>query len=538
MIKNSSGGFTFEISPSEQFERFLILGTEGGTFYASETKVTEQACAQAKAYIQAEPQAALDRIVEVSQRGRAARNEPAILALALVAAHAPAGVKAQVKDALPKVCRTGTHLLHFCQYVSSQRGWGRSVKRAVAYWYTSKTADRLAYQLVKYQSRDGWSHRDVLRCAHPVTDDPGQQAAFRWVVGGMAALGERVTEHPHTGKSRVMPSVRADLPKLIHGFEVLKGNPVPSKACKLIRDYGLTREMVPTQLLNEASVWEALLENMPLTATIRNLGKMSALDLLRPLSEASKCVVARLSSSEYIRNSRVHPIQILTAMRVYASGCGVKGDLRWSPVSSVLTALEKAFYMAFENVTPVNKPVVLALDVSASMGTKINGNVLRSCEITAAMALIWARTEPETEIYGFGDTFRPLGITGQMSLDEAMKRTVAANFGSTDISLAIKHARQKRWRLGGLVVMTDNEVNVGTHPHKEMADYRRRYSPEARLVVMATALNKFTVADPQDKLSMDVCGFSTAAPKLINDFIRGSAGPSGTPVEESDDPTE
>ena len=40
----------------------------------------------------------------------------------------------------------------------------------------------------------------------------------------------------------------------------------------LVREHRLTREMVPTELLAQPVVWEALLDGMPLTALIRNLG--------------------------------------------------------------------------------------------------------------------------------------------------------------------------------------------------------------------------------------------------------------------------
>jgi hypothetical protein len=69
--------------------------------------------------------------------------------------------------ALPQVARTGTHLFHFLGYVEAFRGWGTGLRRAVAAWYTAKPAQALAYQAVKYQQRDGWSHRDALRLAHP-----------------------------------------------------------------------------------------------------------------------------------------------------------------------------------------------------------------------------------------------------------------------------------------------------------------------------------------------------------------------------------
>ena len=37
---------------------------------------------------------------------------------------------------------------------------------------SSREADDLALQVVKYQQRDGWSHGDLLRLAHPKAPEP------------------------------------------------------------------------------------------------------------------------------------------------------------------------------------------------------------------------------------------------------------------------------------------------------------------------------------------------------------------------------
>jgi 60 kDa SS-A/Ro ribonucleoprotein len=59
---------------------------------------------------------------------------------------------------------------------------------------------------------------------------------------------------------------------------------------------------------------------------------------------------------------------VLIAGKVYAQGQGEKGSLTWQPVPKVIDALDPAFYATFQNVEPCGKPVLLALDVSGSMG--------------------------------------------------------------------------------------------------------------------------------------------------------------------------
>ena len=112
---------------------------------------------------------------------------------------------------------------------------------------------------------------------------------------------------------------------------------------------------VPTEFLDSADVWAALLESMPLTAMVRNLGNMSKSGLLTPNSEAASTVVTRLGDQTRLRKSRVHPISVLMARKVYELGRGIKGSGVWTPAPSVVAALDEAFYAAYGNVTPIGE---------------------------------------------------------------------------------------------------------------------------------------------------------------------------------------
>src|SRR5688500_6164595 len=113
-------------------------------------------------------------------------------------------------------------------------------------------------------------------------------------------------------------------------------------------------------------------------------------------------VVRKLKDETALKRSRIHPLAVLVAQKIYAQGHGDKGALKWSPVSAVVDALDAAVYARFSNVEPYRKPVRLALDVSGSMAcSQIAGSCISAREASAAMALITAATEPEHEIIGF-----------------------------------------------------------------------------------------------------------------------------------------
>ena len=95
-------------------------------------------------------------------------------------------------------------------------------------------------------------------------------------------------------------------------------------------------------------MWAALLENMPMTAMIRNLGKMSAINLLKPLSSHAALVCKRLKDEVLLKKARIHPFNVLLALKTYESGSGDKGKLKWEVNQTIVQALDDAFYASFK----------------------------------------------------------------------------------------------------------------------------------------------------------------------------------------------
>jgi 60 kDa SS-A/Ro ribonucleoprotein len=115
-VPNSAGGYAWQVDDWTRFDRFLVLGAEGGTYYIGERDLIKENHGALVRCIQADGLRAVHRIVEISESGRAPKNDPAIFALALVAAHGQAEAKALAFQSLAKVCRIGTHLFHFSEY--------------------------------------------------------------------------------------------------------------------------------------------------------------------------------------------------------------------------------------------------------------------------------------------------------------------------------------------------------------------------------------------------------------------------------------
>ena len=519
-VANSGGGYAWPVDAWTRLDRFLVLGSEGGTFYIGERQLTQENAQAVVECLAEDGPRLVRRIVEVSVAGRAPKNDPALFALAIAAGLGDAGTKAAVWAALPQVARTATHLFHWLQYLKAFRGWGRGVRRAVAGWYTAKPATDLMYQVLKYPSRDGWAHRDALRLSHPKAPTVAHDMVFRYATKGW------------DGVLTLAGVDDLDVVQTIEAVEALK-HQAPGPAAQTIARHGLTREMVPTELLTHSVVWEALLERMPLTALIRNLGVMGKVGLLAPLSDAVRSVTDRLGDRKTIKAARVHPIALLAALKTYAQGHGMKGKNTWRPVPQVVDALDRAFYLAFENAPTTGKRVMLALDVSGSMSARVSGMEYLDCrEASAAMALVTAASEPKHMFTAFtagsypsrwsprlGSGLSTLAISPCERLDDVVKRISGLAFGGTDCALPMLEALKHQWPVDLFVIYTDSETWAGkVHPSQALRQYRERTGIPARLVVVGMASNGFSIADPGDGGMLDVVGFDTATPEVIADF--------------------
>jgi 60 kDa SS-A/Ro ribonucleoprotein len=270
---------------------------------------------------------------------------------------------------------------------------------------------------------------------------------------------------------------------------------------------------------------------MPIGALIRNLGNMTKCGLIAPGSDAAKTVCERVTETERLKRSRVHPVSVLIAMRTYQSGRGLKGSGSWEPVAGVVAAMDDAFYLAFQGIKPTGRRILVGLDVSGSMSSPLGALPISSCEAGAALSMVWAATEPECEVMGFADSFVSLGFHRKMSLSEATTKAQMRNFGRTDCAQPMLWAKAQKLDFDAFVVVTDNETWAGAiHPKVALDQYRKERVPGARQAVLGTCASEFTIADPGDPLTLDIAGFSSDVPVVLASFL----GDQPEPIEESE----
>ena len=768
-IPNNAGGFVWQISDKEQVIRYLVIGSEGGNYYQTPQQVSST-CASCVLRMTRTPDNfkwLIETIRDVSISGRAAKQESTLLALATAIVFAPTpAAKTEALNAVNDCVRILTHMYMLIGYIKifskaghpslttgstsvsnsnevatlrSHRsakaeqepvtvgsGIGRGIRRVFGEYFYSRSGIEIANLMTKYQNREGWTIKDVLTLIHI---DPKRMKDD----GGRLAI-----EHVFKTKEEFEPIIATAPPtteptktflsaiKEIHTI-VLRPSASQSELDRiihLINTVGLCREQLPSQLFKHKKVWEALLfskgangkgKGMPLTALIRNLGKLTTAEIgiiapfstipIQSLTPTVKHICDRITDAADIKRTRIHPYTILVAMMTYKKGHGDKGGMMWSHNIHIVEALDKAFKLAFQNITPTGKRIKIALDVSGSMSAAFcTGSPVVSCAVgSVAMMMmtlyvenqhrrvppprdgssalgvppprdgssalltapgaspppaaspLWKTTQlpdgrtlyentktnecqfikppatpssasagggvapgaatraelpsrgggtpggtppptipqykatkkylgiydaqadataaarppaphfgyssnsyytppppylpylypvptPPTNvtICAFSDTLTDLtkAVVGYMdattdpatglptmTIDDALK-LVELPFSATDCSLPMVRALETKEQVDAFVIYTDNETFAGKiHPQAALEQYRAATGIDAKLIVVGMTSNCLTIADPKDLNTLNLAGFDTATPRLINDFIGGSAPP-------------
>jgi 60 kDa SS-A/Ro ribonucleoprotein len=476
-VPNNAGGFVWEISDKEQVARYLVIGSEGGNFYQTPQQVSSKcaSCVLRMTRTPANFKWLCDTIRQVSMEGRAAKQEPTLLSLATAIVFAPTQeAKRQALAIVPDCVRILTHMYMLTGYIKlfskaghpnlsaagvrpnsvttvttvTGSGFGRGFRRVVQEYFYTRKGGEIANLVTKYQNREGWTVKDILTLVHidpKKMQDAGGRLTIDWVFKDKEEFAEIL-------KAAAEPSPATTLFKALQEINQLANKSIitsseVSRAVQLIKSAGLCREHIPTQFLKKREIWEALLtskgvngkgKGMPLTALIRNLGKLTTAEIgiIGTTSTfAASCalnrsnyyrvqtpkrteqgyppqhscyytemIFHRLTDQEEIRSAKIHPYNILVAMLTYKKGTGDKGSLTWSPNLYILEALDFAFKLAFQNITPTGKQITLALDVSGSMsGAFCTGSPIVNCatgSVAMMMMTLWVENQERYRMMG------------------------------------------------------------------------------------------------------------------------------------------
>jgi 60 kDa SS-A/Ro ribonucleoprotein len=573
MVQSDGGGYAFSLDALSHVRRFLILGADDGHYRTG----TEFLVSAADSIVNAikdgrgvEVVALIEDVNTVRVEGgdvftdedgeflsdkkyipaAAPRKAASLFALALCHHLGNDVVKAAVHGVIRRRAVIST-LRQMYEFLNAYKNItaeltglegtlpaGSGMKKAITHWMSGNDR-RLAYQAIKYRASSfstgkNKSHRinlrDLLRTYHVKPSTADQNLVFLWATKMENLAEENLIRNV---SEKFQPS---DTLSLLSAFEVAQTTTDVKTLIRFINEYGLPHEAIPNtwfssdKAMERCAIWTSLLgvetgKPMSLTALIRNMTRMASYGVFKD-RKALDFVIDTLNGNgalDRLIKARVHPIRLLSALRVYESGISPRSSHEWNPQGSISQALEGAFYKSFGAVPSTGKKLMYGIDVSGSMGSQfglIKG--VTSREVAAVMAMVTAQNEREYEFYGFGGRLEKIDIRPGMRLRDVTNMMTNYNFGSTDPSLLARYATQNSIDVDAFIIVTDNDLNTGEHPTSALDAYRRSMKKnDTRMVVIGTEPSEYTIADPKDPLQLDVVGFDAAAPAIISDFCAG-----------------
>lgn len=576
IFKNAAGGVAYQSSDAQKLRRFLLLGTESSTMYASASDISDSALVFLRQFITSDPMTVLSVIGEMADR--LPHKREALWAMAMVSGtkfvpvdslksfndlkieaygYVDIGVgnhqavMTQLYSVLGRLVGTFGDLLEFLLYKRIANGKrlvvSSGLKNFVSGFFNSMGVDDIHYQLNKYGNKavriNGNEYAinvaDVLNLTHykhPL--EPQRLVLSYWYnyysVGKDSESTQRALDllATRTETQRIFESTATLrlVNQFVNTIDTQEGYEyVAPMLLNGIEQYGWTWEVIaPNYLVPEKSawarqIWSALIGNdqsqfkMPMNAMLRMISRLESYGYLGDNDDSqglTNQIVQALNNRDRIVKSRINPFRPFVTWGYYRKTTGA-GTL-------LLKSLEQAITAAYRNVKPHNKKVLYAIDGSGSMNCdQVTGTGMDASQVAIALAAIFKGVESN------------LAANYAVVFDGRVRKVIEPTLadidmdmpgGETNCASPIQWAEANHKGIGAFdafVIITDSQSWYGNSYNVQDAldHYREKYNPNAKLVVLQLTGDNGGLFRQDCSYCLELVGFDASAIDVINTFI-------------------
>jgi 60 kDa SS-A/Ro ribonucleoprotein len=503
MVHNEAGGNAYVHSAERQLVKLMLTGMTSDTYYVKAESVNDKIFELAK---QVEPSFLAKLLVYARTSGNMRSNPIQLLVYLSVVD------PALFRKVRAKVLHNGGDVLDFGTVIFGgqvRQGWGKAPRQEIAKWFN----DCDAYQIIKYGSdKQNPSLADILKVTHPVAKDPERNALFRWLLGKEVdtnVLPEKVRAYLEFAQLATKDTAEAKTRRL-----------------ELLATTWLPHEYVSSFKLSDEE-WSVLSSNMPIFATVRSLNTFSRHNVFNSPA-AVKHLADKISNEEVIAKSKMFPYRFLTAFL----------EAEATLPQSIKTALGKALEVATRNVPIVDGLVVVAPDVSGSMGSSVSAgdygsnrppSKTRCIDVAALVSAVVLRKNPDARVIPFDtQNHRNVKLDANDTIMTNASKLSSLCGGGTDVSLPFQYILDNN--LAGdlklLVAVTDNESWAG-HSYRNTTGSMvawnkiRTINPKAQCILInVTPYTSDQLKENTPGITF-VSGFSDEVFKLMANVVDG-----------------
>jgi 60 kDa SS-A/Ro ribonucleoprotein len=235
----------------------------------------------------------------------------------------------------------------------------------------------------------------------------------------------------------------------------------------------------------------------------------------------TEMVAARLSDADAVTRARVMPYQLMMSLNAAGNGVPLK----------VQAALEEALESSLTLVTPLAGNVVVAPDVSGSMGSPVTGyrkgasSKVRCIDVAALVAAALLRGNRQARVLPFENRVVDIALDPYARVAVNAQALAAIGGGGTNVSAPLAQLNKERAKVDLMVIVSDNQswvdANRGgaTQTMREWDELARR-NRSAKLVCIDLQPYGTTQASGRADI-LNVGGFSDAVFDTIKRFAVG-----------------
>lgn len=488
---NEAGGLAYSLEDRHALAQYLVTGTFNNTFYAT----AEDQLAKVQSLVsKVDSQFLAKAAVYAAEEGKM-KDMPAYVA-AVLAARGNTALLSKIFDRIMSPKR----LYNFVQIIRSgvvgRKSFGTAIKRLILNWLANRTDEQVFLASIGHANP---SLADVIKMVHPKPSSKSRNALYAYLLG---------KEYNYR-----------ELPLLVRQYEDFKAGTrktVPDLPFTVLSNLPLTDEHWKEIALN--ATWNTLRMNL------NTFGRHNVYSDPRTVTKLAEA----LRDADAVRKNSVFPYQIMTAYQ-YADA---------SVPPELTLALQDAMETAVENVPSLNKKVLIAVDVSGSMGMAITGNrpgatsKMRAVDVASLIASTIIRKNPTAEVFAFDTALYRARLNPRDSIVTNARALAQYGGGGTNCSLPLKHFNDVNNKADLVIYVSDNESWAdfaystssryfgATGSAAEWNKFKKN-NPKAKLVLIDLQPNTSTqVKDDPDVLNIG--GFSDSVFDVIASFVSGN----------------
>jgi len=375
-----------------------------------------------------------------------------------------------------------------------RKGLGRKIKSVIKRWLSNNLSE---YWAIKY--------RKELKIATKLVHVSREEMNDKYNIVAWLHKFSRQDE-------AVAAEMLSKMPK-IKQYEMLKRASDEEEVLKLIKGGQIPHEVATSIVKPDARIWEAMIKQMPYFALLRHLNALNKNGVFNDSNNIGY-IVDRLTDVNAMEKAKILPFRLFTAWKV-ASSNGVP--------ARILNALAIALEKSFVNMPEITGKVIVGIDVSGSMTTRVRKAKYRFIEIAAIFGAALAKKCKDVTLIPFDHQEHEFDHRSHGKIMGIVDYLSAIRGGGTDLAIPVKAMIDRGIKADVLLEITDNEEWIYHGVMACLKEYRDSVNPDlqAFLLRIDPYIND-SALDLSDPRNHVISGWSDSVLGFINLVLNGN----------------